>query len=82
MNYVYIVQCRDGTFYTGWTKDMDKRVLEHNQGKGAKYTRGRSPVVLKYYEAFATREEALKREHFIKKLSRQQKEKLIQMGRN
>jgi len=82
MNYVYIVQCRDGTFYTGWTADLEKRIWEHNQGKGAKYTRGRLPVVLKYYEVFATKEEAMKREYLIKQLTRKEKEKLMEIKNN
>jgi len=82
MSYVYIIQCRDGTYYTGWTMDMEKRILEHNQGKGAKYTRGRSPVVLKYYEQFATKEEAMSREYFVKQLSRREKQKLIEGEKN
>lgn len=77
MNYVYIIQCCDGTFYTGWTIDLEKRMWEHNQGKGAKYTRGRIPVVLKYYEIFATKEEAMRREYSIKQLSRKKKQELI-----
>ncbi|MGI6686544.1 MAG: GIY-YIG nuclease family protein [Bacillota bacterium] len=77
MNYTYIIQCCDGTFYTGWTTDLEKRIQEHNQGKGAKYTRGRTPVVLKYYEEFSSREEAMKREYYIKKLPRRAKEELI-----
>lgn len=77
MNYVYIVECKDGTFYTGWTTDIQKRILAHNKGKGAKYTKARYPVELKYCEELATKEEALKREYFIKQLSREQKLKLI-----
>lgn len=56
MNYTYIVQCSDGTFYTGWTNDLSQRLNAHNSGKGAKYTRNRTPVVLVYYEAFLTRQ--------------------------
>jgi putative endonuclease len=75
--YVYIIECKDGTLYTGWTLDVKERVAKHNQGKGAKYTRSRSPVVLKYFEDFSTKKEALQREHFIKQLSREAKLKLI-----
>lgn len=73
MNYVYIVECSDGTLYTGWTVDIKKRLEQHNRGTGAKYTRSRSPVILRYLEELDTKEEALKREHAIKKYSRQEK---------
>ena len=62
MNYTYILKCRDGTYYTGWTNDLERRIKTHNQGKGAKYTRTRRPVELAYYEAFSTKEEAMRRE--------------------
>ena len=77
MNYTYLVRCADGTFYTGWTNNLEKRMKTHNEGKGAKYTRGKRPVELVYYEGYKTREEAMKREYEIKQLSRQEKEKLI-----
>lgn len=77
MNFVYIVQCSDETLYTGWTNNLKKRLEAHNKGTGAKYTRGRTPVILKYFETFSTKEDAMKRECEIKKLSRQEKEKLI-----
>jgi putative endonuclease len=77
MNYIYIVECSDGTLYTGWTTEIKRRVQEHNSGRGAKYTRARRPVVLRYSEEFDTKEEALKRECAIKKLSRKEKIKLI-----
>ena len=77
MNYTYILKCSDGTYYTGWTNDMAKRLKTHNEGKGAKYTRARLPVTLAYYEAFETKEEAMRREWEIKQLSRKEKEKLI-----
>lgn len=77
--YAYIVQCKDGTFYTGWTNNLDKRMKAHNQGKqGAKYTRSRRPVTLVYYETFDTQEEAMSREWYIKQLTRKEKEELIQ----
>ncbi len=56
MSYVYIVECRDGTLYTGWTTDIERRIGQHNKGTGAKYTRARRPVVLKYFEKFDTKE--------------------------
>ena len=77
MYYTYIIECRDKTLYTGYTTDLDKRMATHNEGKGAKYTRGRTPVVLRYYEVFETKEEALKRECSIKKLTKEDKLKLI-----
>lgn len=77
MNYIYILECSDGTLYTGWTTEIKRRVKEHNSGRGAKYTRARRPVVLRYFEEFDTKEEALKRECAIKKLSREDKIKLI-----
>ena len=77
MNYTYIVKCNDGTFYTGWTNNLTRRMEAHNQGRGAKYTKARRPVTLIYYEAFETKEEAMKREYAIKRLSRKEKEELI-----
>ena len=70
MNYTYILECSDGTYYTGWTNDLEKRVKMHNAGRGAKYTRARRPVILAYYEVFQTKEEAMRREWEIKQLSR------------
>lgn len=77
MNYTCIVECADGTYYTGWTNHLEKRIQDHNDGKGAKYTKARTPVTLVYYETFETKSEALKREAAIKKLSRREKEALI-----
>ncbi len=77
MNYVYIVICADGTLYTGWTTDLEKRVATHNSEKGAKYTRSKRPVRLVYNEVFETKSEALKREWSIKRLSHGEKMKLI-----
>ena len=77
MNYTYILKCKDGTLYTGWTNDLDKRVKAHNEGRGAKYTRSRTPVELVYYETFETKEEAQRREYAIKKMTGRQKEIII-----
>ena len=77
MNYTYILECADGTYYCGWTNDLEKRVKVHNEGKGGKYTRARLPVKLVYHEEFDTKEEAMSREWHIKQLSRGEKEKLI-----
>ena len=62
---VYILECNDGTLYTGWTNDIDKRFKAHNDGKGAKYTKGRRPLKLVYLEELETKSEALKRENKI-----------------
>ena len=77
MNYVYIVECKDGTYYTGWTNNLDKRLKAHNDGKGAKYTRARRPVSLVYHEEFRTKEEAMRREYAMKRMTRNEKNKLI-----
>ena len=77
MNYVYIVRCRDGSLYTGWTNDLKKRIEAHNAGCGAKYTKSRRPVELVYFESFESKSEALKREAAIKKLPREAKLALI-----
>ena len=79
-NYTYILKCADDTLYCGWTNDLEKRLAAHNSGKGAKYTKTRLPVELVYYEEFETKQEAMSREYHIKKLSRQQKEKLVAGG--
>ena len=78
MNYTYILSCADGTLYTGWTNDLDRRLAAHNAGRGGKYTRSRLPVTLVYHEEFATREEAMAREWAIKQLTRAQKLKLME----
>ena len=76
--YVYILECSDKTFYTGWTKNIEKRIQEHNGKDGAKYTRSRRPVKLVYAETYPSLSEALRREAGIKKLSRGEKVGLIQ----
>lgn len=77
MNYTYILKCADGSLYTGWTNNLAKRVADHNEGKGAKYTKGRGPVTLAYYEAFETKEKAMQREYAIKQMTKEEKQKLI-----
>lgn len=77
MNYVYILECSDGTYYTGWTNNLDKRVKMHNEGKGAKYTRGRLPVKVIYCETYNDKKEAMRREYEIKRFSRRKKIDLI-----
>lgn len=76
-NYTYILECADGSFYSGWTNDLQKRLRLHNQGKASKYTRSRLPVRLVYMEEHQTKQEAMKREYAIKQLSRQDKMQLI-----
>ena len=77
MNYTYLLECSDHSFYCGWTNDLDKRVMAHNSGNGAKYTKSRRPVALVYYETYETKEAAMKREAAIKRMSRREKERLI-----
>ena len=78
MNYVYMIRCKDGSLYTGWTNNLEKRFRNHCEGKGAKYTRGRGPLELVYYEVFEDKREAMRREYEIKQLKKCEKEKLIQ----
>jgi putative endonuclease len=75
--YVYILQCIDGSFYTGYTKDIDARTKQHQNGKGAKYTKSHKPEKLAYVELHESRGKAMKREREIKKLSHQQKQDLV-----
>lgn len=77
MNYTYIVKCSDGSLYTGWTNDLEKRIRDHNAGNGAKYTKSRRPVELVYFESFASRQEAMRREWKIKQMSRSEKMELF-----
>jgi len=74
---VYVLECADGSLYTGYTTDVERRVAEHDAGEGAKYTRGRTPVELRHVERFDSRSAALSREHEIKSLSRSEKERLV-----
>lgn len=75
--YTYMVECKDGSLYTGWTKSLEERMECHNSGKGAKYTRSRLPVRLVYYEVFVTKREAMQREYVIKQMTRVDKLLLI-----
>lgn len=77
MNYTYVVECSDGTLYTGWTNNLEKRIACHNAGKGAKYTKTRRPVTLVYCETFEIKEDAMRREYAIKQMSRKEKQSLI-----
>lgn len=76
-NVTYILKCNDNSLYTGWTNDITHRLKMHNEGKGAKYTRGRGPVELVYLEEFETKQEAMSREAKIKRLTRKEKLLLI-----
>jgi putative endonuclease len=76
-HFVYMIECADGSFYTGYTTDVARRVAEHDAGEGAKYTRGRTPVELVYKEPFDSRSAAMSREYEIKRFSRARKERLI-----
>jgi len=75
--YVYILLCLDGSFYTGYTKDLNERTKQHENGKGARYTKSHKPKKLAYVELFNSRSSAMKRERAIKKLTHQQKQELI-----
>lgn len=77
MHYVYVVECRDGSLYTGYTTDVDRRIDEHNDGAGAKYTRARRPVELVHVERYESQSAAMSREYEVKQLSRRQKERLV-----
>lgn len=77
VNYTYILECKDGTYYTGWTNNLEKRLKVHNEGRGAKYTKARLPVSLIYYEEFQAKEEAMRREYAIKRMTRCEKENLM-----
>jgi len=82
MFYTYILKCKDETLYCGYTTELERRIKEHNDGVGAKYTKTRLPVELVYYESFETRSQAMKRECAIKKLKREEKIKLIEGEKN
>ena len=75
--YMYVVECCDGTYYTGYTTDVKKRIAVHNSGKGAKYTRARLPVKLIYLEGFDSKEEAMSAEALLKRKKRPQKERFL-----
>jgi putative endonuclease len=77
MHFTYIVRCADGTLYTGYARDPERRAAAHNAGKGARYTAGRRPVSLVYWEGFASIGDALRRERELKKLRRSMKEALL-----
>lgn len=78
-HYLYVVECKDGTYYAGYTTDIHQRMKKHNEGKGAKYTRGRGPITLLFSQEFETKEEAMRAEYRFKRLKRPEKERLLAM---
>ncbi len=79
-HHVYILECADGTYYTGYTTDVERRVAEHNEGTGAKYTRGRTPVEVIHTETYDSQSAAMQREYAIKQLRRPAKEELVDVS--
>lgn len=79
-HHVYILECADGTYYTGYTTDVDRRVEEHNAGTAAKYTRGRTPVEVIHTETYDSQSAAMQREYAIKQLRRPAKEELVDVS--
>jgi len=77
-HWVYVVECVDGSFYTGYTTDVERRVREHDRGEGAKYTRGRTPVELVHAETFDSKSTAMSREYEVKRLTRAEKDRLVE----
>ncbi|WP_420823632.1 GIY-YIG nuclease family protein [Sulfuricaulis limicola] len=78
---MYIIECSDGSFYTGITNDLERRQQQHNDGTGSRYTRSRRPVILRYHETCQSRSEALIRECSLRLLTRKQKEELVNRGK-
>lgn len=79
-HFFYVLTCRDGTYYAGYTNNLEKRLEVHNKGTGARYTRGRTPVRLQYYETFTAKSDAMKAEYKFKQLTRKQKEEYMKRG--
>lgn len=79
-HYFYVLECKDGSYYAGYTNDLEKRVRVHNEGKGAKYTRARKPVRCIYHEIFESKREAMQAEYRFKRLAREAKERYIGKG--
>lgn len=77
MNWAYLLRCRDGSLYAGWTNDLPKRLKAHNSGAGGKYTRSRRPVQLAWAESYETRTEAMRQEVALKRMTKAQKEELV-----
>ena len=78
VHWIYVIECADGSFYTGYTTDVERRVREHDRGEGAKYTRGRTPVELVHAERFESKSAAMSREYEVKQLTRREKERLVE----
>ncbi|WP_053361246.1 GIY-YIG nuclease family protein [Bacillus sp. FJAT-27251] len=78
-HYFYVLSCRDGSLYAGYTNDLERRLRQHNEGKGAKYTKGRGPVELIYAKQYETKSEALKAEYAFKQLPRARKDQFLAM---
>ncbi|WDF05359.1 GIY-YIG nuclease family protein [Shouchella hunanensis] len=76
-HYMYVLECGDQSWYTGYTNNVEQRLRKHEEGKGAKYTRGRGPLKLIFVETFATKEEALKQEYQFKRKTRRAKERYV-----
>ncbi|WP_117156707.1 GIY-YIG nuclease family protein [Paraliobacillus quinghaiensis] len=74
---VYVLECSDGTLYTGYTNNLKKRIAKHEAGKGAKYTRGRGPFQLKYHQVYGTKQEAMQAEYRLKQLKKVEKLQVI-----
>lgn len=81
-HYMYVLECKDGSYYAGYTNQLEKRVQTHNEGKGAKYTRGRRPIKLIHFERYGTKREAMQAEYKFKQLRRSEKEQIIEKGGN
>ncbi|MBU8908412.1 GIY-YIG nuclease family protein [Desertibacillus haloalkaliphilus] len=79
-HYVYMLKCKDGSFYTGYTTNVAERFIKHQQGKGAKYTRGRTPLVLVYQQQYESKRDAMQAEYAIKQLTRDEKLKFVKEG--
>lgn len=77
MNWAYLMRCADGTLYAGWTVDLQARLEAHNNGRGAKYTRGRGPVQVAWAREFATKQEAMQQEAALKRMRKDEKEMLV-----
>ena len=78
-HYFYVLQCKDGSFYAGYTNNIEERIRKHNAGKGAKYTRAKRPVTLLHFEEYETKTEAMQAEYRFKQLKRSEKEKVVGM---
>jgi putative endonuclease len=80
-HYLYVLECSDASFYAGYTTDIERRVKQHNDGKGAKYTRARAPVKCVYFEEYSTKSEAMRAEYAFKQLTRANKERYMREGK-